>query len=311
MKILHIDTGRELRGGQHQMLLLVGGLAALGHEQVLLARAAAREHLADSGRAARPVASREPTLRNLWASARDVDLIHAHDGRGHTLAALAGLSKPLVVSRRVAFPVQRNLLSRGKYARACHYIAISQHVRRQLLAAGVAESKISVVYDGVVLPDEVSPAADAGERHVLAPRINDPLKGAAVLREACEQAGVELRFSGDLLKDLPGAAAFVYLSENEGLGSAILLAMARRIPVIASRVGGIPELIEHEATGLLVENRAEPIAAALRRMLGDEALARRCAEAAYQRVSRQFRDDIMVRQTEQIYRAVLERRPSL
>jgi hypothetical protein len=258
----------------------------------------------------RPVAGREPTLRNLWACARDVDLIHAHDGRGHTLAALAGAGKPLVVSRRVAFPIQRNLFSRGKYARARHYIAISHHVRRQLIAAGVADSRISVVYDGVVLPGDSEAAADAGEeRQVVAPRINDPLKGAAVLRQACEQAGVELRFSDDLLNDLPGAAAFVYLSQSEGLGSAILLAMARRIPVIASRVGGIPELIEHETTGLLVENRAGQVAEALRRILGDGALARRCAEAAYQRVSEQFRDDIMVRQTEQIYRAVLERRP--
>jgi hypothetical protein len=327
MRILHIDTGRELRGGQHQLLLLVGGLAADGHEQILLAREPTRQYFAGGGPALGRVSGYEPTLLNLWRAARRVDLIHAHSGRAHTLAALAAAGKPLIVSRRVAFPIRQNLLSRRNYARADHYIAISDHVRRQLIAGGVPDSKISVVYDGVslagvlapevgalapeggALASEGAPAGPGPERHVLAPQIHDPLKGAALLRSACEQAGVEVRFSENLLRDLPRAAAFVYLSENEGLGSAILLAMARKVPVVASRVGGIPELVEHEVSGLLVENRAADVAAAVRRMLADRALARRCAETAYQRVSERFRDDIMVQQTEQIYRAVLERRP--
>jgi glycosyltransferase involved in cell wall biosynthesis len=298
MRILHIDTGRELRGGQHQLLLLLAGLAG-GHEQILLAREPTRRHFP----------GREPTLLNLWQAARSVDLIHAHDGRGHTLAALVPTGKPLVVSRRVAFPIRQNPFSKRNYARADRFIAISNHVRRQLLAAGVADSKISVVYDGVALSGDAQAAPAAGASYVLAPQINDPLKGASLLQSACQQAGVELRFSGNLPEDLPRAAAFVYLSENEGLGSAILLAMARRIPVIASRVGGIPELVEHEVTGLLVENRPAEVAQALQRMLTDRGLARQCAEAAYQRVCERFRDDIMVRQTEQIYRAVLERHP--
>jgi glycosyltransferase involved in cell wall biosynthesis len=299
MKILHIDTGRELRGGQHQLLLLLAGLAARGHEQILLARECTR----------RGFPGREPGLLNLLRAARGVDLIHAHDGRGHTLAALAPTGKPLIVSRRVAFPIRQNPVSKRNYARADHFIAISSHVRRQLLEATVAPSKISIVYDGVLLDKALDTIPSARGSYVIAPQINDPLKGASLLQNACRQAGVELRFSADLPADLPRAAAFVYLSENEGLGSAILLAMGRKTPVIASRIGGIPEIVEHEVTGLLVENRAEDVARALRRLLDDSALARRCAEAAYQRVSECFRDDIMVRQTEQIYRAVLERRP--
>ena len=243
MRILHVDTGRELRGGQHQLLLLVDGLAARGHEQVLLAREPTRRSLA-GGELGGRVAAGEPTLFNIWKAARTVDLIHAHDARGHTLAAVAAGGKTLIVSRRVAFPIRRNHFSQRKYARADHYLAISNHVRRQLLDAAIPITKISVVYDGVVLPGEGAAGPQERGRYVLAPQINDPLKGAALLREACRQAGVELRFSANLLEDLPRAAAFVYLSENEGLGSAILLAMARNTPVVASRVGGIPELVE-------------------------------------------------------------------
>jgi hypothetical protein len=298
MKILHIDTGRELRGGQHQLLLLTEGLAQRGHEQTLLAREPTRERFPGS----------EPTLLNLRNAARDADLIHAHDGRGHTLAAVASTGKPLIVSRRVAFAVRENLFSRKKYARADHYIAISNHVRGKLLDAGIDHSKISVVYDGVALGGEVEAATTARGGHVLAPQINDPLKGAELLRAACRQAGVEVKFSTNLLQDLPRAAAFVYLSQNEGLGSAILLAMARKTPVIASRVGGIPELIEHEVTGLLVENGIENVAQALRRVAAEPAFAQQCAEQAYKKVRECFADDIMIGRTEQIYRAVLERR---
>jgi hypothetical protein len=239
--------------------------------------------------------------------------------------------RPLVVSRRVAFPVQQNVFSRRKYARADHYIAISNHVREQLLRGGIEDSRISVVYDGVALGGDgggcstLRPYVDAAttpvqdqrlpdgahDRYALAPKINDPLKGADLLRDACRAAGVELRFSENLPEDLPRAAVFVYLSENEGLGSAILLAMARKTPVIASRVGGIPELVEHEVSGLLVENRVEDVAAALRRMVDDRDFAQQCAERAYQRACASFLDDIMVRRTEQIYRAVLEQRSPL
>lgn len=277
----------------------MAGLAKRGHEQILLAREATRRQFPGS----------EPTLLNLRKAARDADIIHAHDGRGHTLAAVACTGKPLIVSRRVAFPVRANLFSRRKYARADHYIAISHHVRNKLLDAGIDRSRISVIYDGVAPGGEPGLPADKRENHVLAPHINDPLKGAELLRAACRQAGVDLKFSTNLPQDLPRAAAFVYLSENEGLGSAILLAMARNTPVIASNIGGIPELIEHEITGLLVDNQADAIAQALRRLAAEPDLARECANRAYKKVWEYFADDIMVERTEQIYRAILERRP--
>ena len=79
--------------------------------------------------------------------------------------------------------------------------------------------------------------------------------------------------------------------------------------ILASRVGGIPEIVEHETTGLLVGNAIEEIAAALRRFSTDRRLARECAERAFGLVEERFTDAIMVRQTEQIYRAVFSAGP--
>ena len=113
-----------------------------------------------------------------------------------------------------------------------------------------------------------------------------PRKALALARQAARLAGVELQLSDDLERDLPGAAVFVYITHSEGLGSGALLAMSAGVPVVASRVGGLPEIVRHRENGLLVENRAEAIAAAIRELLEDPPLARRLALAGRHTVER-------------------------
>jgi glycogen(starch) synthase len=72
-------------------------------------------------------------------------------------------------------------------------------------------------------------------------------------------------------------------SASEGLGRVIFEAFARGRPVVATRVGGIPDLVEHERNGLLVPaGDAEALAAALERVLRDPELAERLGRAAAQ-----------------------------
>src|SRR5687768_1198293 len=141
MRILHLDAGREMRGGQWQVLRLIEGLAAAGIESTLLAREGAPLYVAARKRGWRV----EPlSLTRVIMMSRRHDLIHAHDARTHTAGAIVR-GVPLVVSRRVAFPVG----SRWKYGRAKRYIAVSEFVKSVLIKGGVDESRISVVYDGV------------------------------------------------------------------------------------------------------------------------------------------------------------------
>ena len=297
MRILHVDTGRSLRGGQRQLLMLLQGLKQRGHEQTLLARGA----LLDEWEGAEVA-----DFVNLRRAARTADLIHAHDARSHTLAAVLCPRKPLVVARRVAFPVRAGFLSRWKYSRADRFIAVSQFVKSQLMKAGIPSSRITVVYDGTPAPPEwARPRSAADPPLVVAPATDDPLKATELLRACCDKAGVNLCLSKDLPVDLREADLFVYLSENEGLGSAILLAMAYGVPVVASPIGGIPEIVEHGATGLLADNSLEDVTPEIRRLLDDRDLASACSQRAYQQVRERFSDDIMVRQTEDAYRAVL------
>ncbi len=298
MRIVHVDTGRELRGGQRQLLLLARGLAERGYDQVISARKTGvlyAESLRQGLQTTR--------LAGLASEAAAADVVHAHDARAHTLAALVARSTPVVVSRRVAFPLGTGRLSRWKYARAKRILAVSEFVKSQLVAAGIPPDKIDVVLDGVRLPPDGNPVSR--ERLVIAPVADDPQKASALAAEACRAVEVEVKFSRDLEQDLPRASVFLYLSYSEGLGSAILAAMAHGVPVVASAVGGIPEIVDNGRTGLLVDNTAAAVAAALERMLQDPVSAAKLAEAARRRVRERFTDAIMVTETERAYQLAL------
>jgi len=287
-----------MRGGQWQALYLIRGLIAAGHRARLLAPAGSQLMQAA---AAQQVDVQALGLGRLLRAAASVDLVHAHDARTHTMALL--LRKPLVVSRRVAFPVGRNIASRWKYGRATHYIAVSQCVKRVLIDAGVDAQKISVVYDGV----PVDSWPKTGERsRVLAVDLEDPAKGKKIIEEAAALADIPVHFSDNLIRDLPEAAVFVYITDLEGLGSAVLLAMAAGAPVLASRVGGLPEIVEDGVTGLLTSNEPQAVAKQIQRLLTDRPLALRLAARARSRVEKEFSLDRMVSETLRVYERILD-----
>ncbi|HXF92298.1 MAG TPA: glycosyltransferase family 4 protein [Nitrospiraceae bacterium] len=99
---------------------------------------------------------------------------------------------------------------------------------------------------------------------------------------------------------------FVLPSLNEGMGRALVEAMAAGLPVIASRTGGVPALIEHGRTGLLVPaGDADALAEAIRQALDRPDWAKRMGQAASQRIDRMFDAAAMVHAVEQVYEQAL------
>ena len=102
---------------------------------------------------------------------------------------------------------------------------------------------------------------------------------------------------------LAGMDGFVLPSLNEGMGRALVEAMAAGLPVIASRVGGIPALIEDENNGLLVPaGDSLALAGALRRILSDPPWACTLGQNAMRSIGTGFGVPAMVRAIESIYR---------
>jgi glycosyltransferase involved in cell wall biosynthesis len=135
--------------------------------------------------------------------------------------------------------------------------------------------------------------------------------GDGQLRSALQaQAGAlglerDVQFAGfcsDVAPYLAAADLFVHVPLWEGLGVAVIEALAAGLPVVASRVGGIPELITDQETGLLVPPQDPPaLAAALCRLLDDPLTARALGQTGQSRVRARFDMAVMTQANETLY----------
>lgn len=267
------------------------------------------------------------------------DVVHAHDARAHAIAmtALIGRSElPLVVTRRVAF-VPKGRIKYG--ARISRFIAISHAVRDALEQGGVPRDRIDIVYSGVPVP-VVTEARDwRAERTwpagVVVCGVVGAMtaeKGVARLAEIASLLSPEVRAQIRLVllggrasgtEDVGGVTAFRagfvdeihramaglellwHPSNAEGLGTAVIDAMALRVTPIAFAVGGLPELIQNEITGLLAPpGDVVSFAADVARLVLDADLRNRLADAGVTRAA-EFSVDRMASGTEATYARLL------
>jgi glycosyltransferase involved in cell wall biosynthesis len=366
--VAHLDTGREWRGGQAQVLTLMRGLKARGHEGLLMAPAGPLlERARGAGFETRLWRARgDWDLVAAWRAGRAVrgagaDLVHCHTARAHALgtmaAHLAGI--PAVVSRRVPVVVGRHPLSLLKYRRGvARYLCISRPAMAELERIGVPSERLALVPSGVDLEDFDAPSA--GERGTetrsdLRALIGAPPESAVVgtvaaltaeknptlmlaaarvileqrpethfvwigegpcraeLARECHRVGLEHRlhllgFREDAKELLRQLTLFVLPSSWEGLGTSVLDAQAAGVPVIATRVGGVVELIEDRKNGRLVpSDDRDALVQAIIEALDDPAMRARWVAAARDSV-RAFGSEAMVERTLEVYRAVLGER---
>jgi len=111
-------------------------------------------------------------------------------------------------------------------------------------------------------------------------------------------------------KDIPELLAAMDIciqpSRSEGMPLALMEAASAGKPVVATRVGGVPEIIEHGASGLLVDpESSEQLAAALTRLIDDAPFARSLAGCLQDRFSREFSLPVMIERTERRYGAIV------
>jgi len=127
------------------------------------------------------------------------------------------------------------------------------------------------------------------------------------LKEQAKRLGIDrqVRFLGmrqDVPRLLAAMEVFVLPSLSEGLSMAVLEAMASGKPVVATRVGGNPELLDYGKAGLLVRSEdAQDLAANLTKILDDGEMIRAMGRAGEDRVLRNFTMDRMVAQYRDLY----------
>ena len=182
------------------------------------------------------ISSRRDVERTNWRTlrrhARECDVLHAHDARAHTLAVMHGAGRPVVVARRVAFPIRTGIASRWKYRRAAHFVAISKCVASVLESGGVPAEKISVVRDAGPSVTALSEGPEAVRARgtvcrdgfrVVSPNFDDPLKCRELAVAACKRAGIPILLSDDLPRDLRsrGRTALPFQVGGSGIGPSL------------------------------------------------------------------------------------------
>jgi glycosyltransferase involved in cell wall biosynthesis len=166
MKALYVDLEREWRGGQSQALLTLRGLRERDHDVALVA--ARDSSLAiRSAEAGIPVHQVARLGLRVWA-ARAIrgliaqsgyELVHLNEPHALTAAWLAGAHKklPLLLSRRIGFPLRRSWILRTRYEAVERFVANSKNVAQSLIDSGIAVERISIVNEGVEIPALPSP----------------------------------------------------------------------------------------------------------------------------------------------------------
>jgi glycosyltransferase involved in cell wall biosynthesis len=341
--IAHVNLARGFRGGERQTELLVRALAAEGWRQRLVARRgeplAAR--LAAVGGLDLALVPGNVVAAAL--ALRGADIVHVHEGRALQAAFLSRLTggAPYLVTRRVQHVPKRHGLNRLMYRRAARVVALSQAIATSLGALDsslpvdiipsatadlaveprrVAEIRSQLPGEFLVVQIAALVDSNKGQQQTLAvarelaaraPEVTFLLVGSgrdeSALRTAA-QGLANLRFAGevsDVGNYLAAADLFFLPSRHEGLGSILLDAMAFGLPVVATRVGGIPEVVQEGVNGLLCElDDIAGLAAAVLTLRADPALRQRMAAASRVQAS-EYSPAAMMRRYAGIYRDIL------
>jgi glycosyltransferase involved in cell wall biosynthesis len=316
MEITHVNLARGFRGGERQTLNLMQGLRQLGIRQTLICRRGGELEERASRLDLQTAGISHPLRGHLQIP--PANLIHVHEARGAYWAAIEHTLRktPYVITRRIPTPISRSAITAAVYRNAAALFGVSQDVSMRL-AAQTKRNVFTVL--SCSSPYRI-PAGDvAAIRHRIGGGpvighigvLNDSHKGQSVLlrafrhlvarypdarlvligsgpdRELFErESGGDPRiiFAGQQADPGPWLAAmdvFAFPSREEGLGSSVLDAMLAGIPVVASSVGGLPELLGEDERGLVVDN-LEPDAwsAAIDHTLANASLRSRITKAA-------------------------------
>lgn len=299
-----MNVAKSYRGGERQTELLIRELAKTGTAQRLVARRDAPlirrfddvdlELVAVSG-----------NFLGVVCATRGVELIHVHEGRSVYGAYLRHLisGTPYIVTRRVDNPIKSHRFAHRAYRRAAFVAAVAPQVAEVVRAYDPA-IELRVIHSGSSgLPVDKSRSAAIRRRfggslvvgHVGA--LDNSQKAQEHIIDVARRMRAshpELRFvmvgggaDEDMLRRLAAGLSnvfftgfvenvgdylaafdiFVLPSRREGIGSILLDAMEQRLPIVAARVGGVPEIVHDGENGLLIDaNRPDQLRAAVERL---------------------------------------------
>jgi glycosyltransferase involved in cell wall biosynthesis len=316
--ILHANFAKGFRGGERQTQLLIEQLAQLGYKQKLLVRNASELiHRCKNIQNLQIIEISKPYIFHL-KHIKDATILHAHETKALQFAYFANKLThiPYIVTRRVGNNIKDNFLNTRMYTNAKKSVALSRAIEKEILQ--IAPNAATAIIPDAFTDAKVNATLSAKIKNrfkdkYLIGNIGalDGHKGQSFLLEAArnlEKTHPQMHFifvgSGQDEEKLKAQAKglqnitfegfvnnvndyinafdlFVFPSQNEGLGSILLDVMGLNIPIIASNVGGIPDIVQNQKNGLLIEpQNAKEIEEKIIMLYKDKKFAKQLAENA-------------------------------
>ena len=319
--ISHLNFASGYRGGERQTTLLIKELAKRKIKQRLFTRLDSELAERCAGiKNLQIIKLNRPYIAS-FKILKDAQILHAHETKGAQVAFLIHkLYKiPYIITRRVDNRIKSNGFTKGMYINSSYNIALSNAIKIGI--EKVIPDSNTVIIPSAQTNFEVNPQAVAliKERFygkILIGNIGElenTHKGQFYLIEAIKRISKQrddlhfiflgkgedeqqyrtqahglnnITFEGfvDNVADyIACMQLFVFPSINEGLGSILLDVMKLNVPVIASNVGGIPDIVHDQQTGILVEPRnIDALQQAILELIDNPHLANQLSAKAYQ-----------------------------
>ena len=337
----HINLARVYRGGERQTEILIRGLAAHLPRQRLITRRGMPLHTRLGNTPGIEVIPVDGRLEAFMATAGAI-LLHAHETRGAQVSCLRhGLSStPYIITRRVDNRPRPDPLTRYMYRRAATVVVLSRTIGEVLADSeprAIIQRIPSVVSDfpsdkawvrqyreslkGKFLVGQVA-ALDNSHKGQLVliesarriasscPDIQFVLVGDGRDEQRIREAAADLSnvsFTGwveNVGDYLAAFDLFVLPSLREGLGSVLLDAMQFGLPIVASAVGGIPDIVIDAENGTLVPpGNSDELTEAILRLYRDGGL-RNAMSVAARRRAEQYRPEVMIERYWRLYQDI-------
>ncbi len=346
MNILHLSTALSWRGGEQQLAYLIEELERQGIRQsVFCPKGSVLESHCHKHSIAvisfRKTFNLDPLIS--WkitsiTKAQGITHLHAHDSPSHTFAVMAAAffstKLPIIIHRRVDFPIGKNWLSKWKYNHPgiAKIICVSEFIRQMVLGEIHQPERLAVVHSGIDLSKFNNPSNTLKNNRLrrefkipnnqflianiaaIAPhkdyetfletaemllKSGLPAHFLAIggdggeeeeIRYLIQKKSLQERvlltgFRNDIPTILPEIDLLLFTSKTEGLGTTLLDAFACKVPVVASRTGGITELVEHGKTGLLCKvGDVDGFAWSVNSILFDNSLRKQLVENSFKKV---------------------------
>ena len=308
-KIAHINFAKSYRGGERQTELLIKELSKFGYKQKVVLRKNSKLSSRLNGIENVEIIEIGKPYFLYINKIKDCNIIHAHETKGTQFALMANLffKTPYIVTRRVIFPIKKIWFNRLLYKRAYRVVVLSTAIKEEILKS-FKLSNIEIIpssYDDAVANEKlVKNIKEHFKNKFLIGNIGalvDSDKGQTLIIKAAKElqkykdihflfvgSGKDEKLFKDMAKDLTNVTfigfvdnvvdyvkaldLFLFPSKAEGLGSILLDVMKNEVPIIASNVGGIPDIIKHRHNGLLVNLEVYDIVDAILKLYKDKEL---------------------------------------